>query len=69
MGGGQMSMQPVSQIDISAGKTVKLEPGGYHIMLMDLKAPLTKGQTFPITLTFSKAGEKTVTATVSDTAP
>ncbi len=69
MGSPTMSMHPVSKIEIPAGQTVMLKPGGYHVMLMDLAAPLAAGQTFDITLTFETAGEKTVTATVSDTAP
>ncbi len=41
---------------IPAGGTVKLEPGGYHLMFMQLTAPLVEGQSFPVTLTFEKAG-------------
>jgi copper(I)-binding protein len=61
-----MTMRPVAGIDVPAKGTVQLEPGGYHIMLIDLVAPLTKGQTFELTLTFQHAGAKTVTATVRD---
>ena len=42
-------------LPLSAGKTVDLKPGGYHVMLMDLKAPLAKGSTVPVTLTFKNA--------------
>lgn len=45
-----MKMGAVSGIDIPAGKTVELAPGGYHIMLMDLKRQLKEGETVPITL-------------------
>ena len=38
-------------LDLPAGKAVELKPGGYHVMLMDLKAPLTKDTTVPLTLT------------------
>ena len=62
--GGMMSMKPVKSIAVPATGTVKLKPGGYHIMLMNLKKPLVKGKTFPLTLTFAKAGKKTVTVTV-----
>lgn len=42
-------------IDLPAGKAVELKPGGYHVMLMDLKAPLAKDTTVPVTLTFQDA--------------
>jgi hypothetical protein len=42
-------------LDLPAGKAVELKPGGYHVMLMDLKAPLTKDSTVPVTLTFQDA--------------
>ena len=47
-------------LDLPAGKTVELKPGGFHIMLMDLKMPLSKDTTVPLTLTFQDtAGKKT----------
>jgi copper(I)-binding protein len=65
MGGEQMmTMQEVASVPVPAGGTVRFEPGGYHVMLMDLAAPLQAGQTFEVTLTFAEAGTKTVTATV-----
>jgi copper(I)-binding protein len=60
---GVMKMRPVISLPIAAGKPVTLAPGGYHIMLTGLKQALVAGATFPVTLTFAKAGE--VTATVS----
>ena len=66
MGDGAMTMQPVDSIELPAGEEVALEPGGYHIMLLDLVAPLEVGDTFEITLTFENAGEVTVTAEVRD---
>jgi copper(I)-binding protein len=42
-------------LDLPAGKAVELKPGGYHVMLMDLKAPLAKDTTVPVTLTFQDA--------------
>ncbi|WP_353139887.1 copper chaperone PCu(A)C [Limnohabitans sp.] len=42
-------------LDLPAGKAVELKPGGYHLMLMDLKAPLAKDTTVPVTLTFQDA--------------
>ncbi len=42
-------------LDLPAGKAVELKPGGYHVMLMDLKSPLAKDTTVPVTLTFQDA--------------
>jgi periplasmic copper chaperone A len=42
-------------LDLPAGKAVELKPGGYHVMLMDLKAPLAKDTSVPMTLTFQDA--------------
>ena len=61
---GVMKMLPVPALDLKAGATVAFEPGGYHIMLMNLKAPLKEGQTFPLALTFEKAGRIEVTVKV-----
>lgn len=61
-----MTMQPVSAIDVPAGETVVLEPGGYHVMLLELVEPLEEGQTFDLTLTFEQAGEITVPVEVRD---
>jgi copper(I)-binding protein len=48
-------------LELPAGKTVQLQPGGYHIMLMDLKQPLTLNAMVPMTLTFvDTKGQKTV---------
>lgn len=65
----EMTMRPVESIVLSAGETVMLMPGGFHIMLLDLAAPLEVGQTFDITLTFANAGSKVVTVEVRDEAP
>lgn len=67
--GGMMEMRPVDSIDIAAGESVTLAPGGYHIMLIGLAEPLELGASIEITLTFQVAGEITVTAEVRDTAP
>lgn len=69
MGGEMMEMREVDQIAIPAGATVSLEPGGLHIMLIDLAAPLEAGTTVEVTLTFEEAGDEVVTAEVRDTAP
>lgn len=55
MDGDIMKMRAVPVLDIPAGKTVELKPGGYHVMLMDLKAPLPKDSTVPLTLVFKDA--------------
>jgi len=60
MDGGVMRMRAIPQLPLPAGRTVNLKPGGYHVMLMDLKGPLKEGETVPITLTFvGKDGRKT----------
>lgn len=64
MGGGVMKMRQVDGIDVPAGQMVTLKPGGYHIMLTGLTQPLKEGQTFPLTLTFAKAGSQDVVVTV-----
>lgn len=61
---GMMGMHPVDRIDVPAGQSVKLQPGGYHIMLIGLTADLVAGSTIQLTLTFEKAGQITVTAEV-----
>jgi copper(I)-binding protein len=45
-----MKMRPIPRLDLPAGKPVALKPGGYHVMLMDLRQPLRKGESVPITL-------------------
>ena len=56
MDGDVMKMRAVpGGLDLPAGKTVELKPGGYHVMLMDLKAALPKDSTVPLTLTFKDA--------------
>ena len=62
MANGVMKMRPLDNgLEIPAGQTVKLAPDGYHIMLMDLKSQLKRGEKLPLTLTFEKAGKVTVT--------
>ena len=45
-----MKMRAIPSLDLPAGKAVELKPGGYHVMLMDLKEPLKKETTIPLTL-------------------
>lgn len=64
MAGMVMKMRPIEGVDIPAGQPVSLKPGGMHIMLIGLKKPLQAGQSFPLTLTFDKAGTRTVNVAV-----
>ena len=60
MDGAIMRMRPQDGLDVPAGGTAQLEPGGTHLMLVGLKAPLRAGQTIPLTLDFANAGRKQV---------
>jgi copper(I)-binding protein len=54
--GDIMRMQALKDgLDLPAGQTVELKPGGYHLMLLDLKSPLAKGSTVALTLVFVDA--------------
>jgi periplasmic copper chaperone A len=65
MNEGVMKMRPVEGgLAIDPGKTVKLAPGGLHLMMMDLKSPLKQGDKMPVTLEFEKAGKVAVTLDV-----
>jgi copper(I)-binding protein len=55
MEGDVMRMRAVPALDLPAGKTVQLKPGGYHVMLMELKQALPKGSVVPLTLTLRDA--------------
>jgi copper(I)-binding protein len=61
---GVMKMRPVPSIALEPGKPVTFKPGGYHVMLMGLKAALKVGDSFPLTLTFEHASPITVTVKV-----
>lgn len=50
MEGTTMKMRAVNSVDLPAGQVVELKPGGFHVMLMDLKAPLKAGDSVPLTL-------------------
>lgn len=62
---GVMKMRPAGIIDIPAGGRVRLAPGGLHIMLMGLRAPLKKGGTVRLTLLFERNGRGTITARIA----
>jgi copper(I)-binding protein len=59
-----MTMRPVGGIDLLAGETVELKPGGYHIMLIRLLRELKPGEIYPLTLVFEKASPLIVDAEV-----
>ena len=69
-GGGMMEMQPIAgqAIDVPAGATVELKPGGMHVMCMMKKAEFKVGDKYSITLVFEKAGEMKLDAEIKDKA-
>jgi copper(I)-binding protein len=65
MDNGVMKMRPLDKgLVIEPGKTVKLAPGGYHLMLQDLKGAFKEGEKVPVTLEFEKAGKVAVSLDV-----
>ncbi len=66
---GVMKMRPVPAIVVKPKGETALKPGGYHIMLIDLKAPLKEGETVPLTLGFADGSSKKIEAKVSKALP
>lgn len=66
---GVMRMGAVAEIELPAGETVELQPGGLHAMCIDLAEPLTPGRSVPLTLVFAGAGERAVEAEIRERAP
>jgi len=65
MNNGVMTMRPLDKgLTIEPGKIVKLAPGGYHLMMFDLKSQLKQGDKVPVTLEFEKAGKVTLSLDV-----
>jgi len=62
--GGIMKMRDLPALDLTPGEPATLKPGGIHIMLMGLNRPLAAGESFPLTLSFEKAGKREVTVAV-----
>jgi copper(I)-binding protein len=65
-------MRQIEAIDVPAGGSVSLQPGGLHVILINLKQPLKQGEAFPLTLTFAKGGTLTIEVPVkspAETAP
>lgn len=73
MEGDIMKMRAIPALELPAGKAVELKPGGYHVMLMDLKQPLLKDTKVPVTLMFKDAkgvqSKLELTLPVSNVAP
>jgi periplasmic copper chaperone A len=69
MAPGMVMREVAGGIDIAADETVVLEPGGYHVMLLDLAAPLEVGDEFDLTLQFADNDDVTITVPVEETAP
>jgi copper(I)-binding protein len=66
---GMHRMRPRAEIPLPAGATVKLEPGGLHLMLVGLKGPLAAGTRVPLTLEFREAGAVTIELSVGTEPP
>lgn len=64
MEGGVARMQPVQRVEVPAGGRVEFKPGGYHIMLLDVKREIKAGDRVRLTLRFETSGELPVEADV-----
>jgi copper(I)-binding protein len=62
---GSVQMRAVASVDVAPGATVKISPGGLHVMLLGLNRPLVAGTTFPASLHFRDAGVLTVQVMVA----
>jgi hypothetical protein len=69
VGGDVVTMTPVERVELEPGATVQFRPGGNHIMLVDLAAPLELGATFTATLRFSSGRSLEAVVRVSDNPP
>lgn len=61
---GVMRMRPAGTLSIPAGDTLVLEPGGLHLMLMELLEPLEQGGSFPLTVRFDGGAPRTMTVSI-----
>ena len=61
---GMMGMHPIDHLDIHAGETVELKPGGFHLMVMGLTRELAVGGTIQLELVFENAGKVVVNAEI-----
>jgi copper(I)-binding protein len=64
--GGMMGMHAIPRLEVAAGESVALAPGGFHLMLIGLTGPLKVGDTIDLTLRFERAGPITVQAAVRE---
>lgn len=62
---GVSHMREMHAVEVAPGARVTFSPGGMHIMVVGLKQPLKEGQTFPLSLTFEKAGKVDVTVSIA----
>jgi len=62
-----MKMRQIPGLDLAAGRTTELKPGGYHVMLMELKEPMKADATVPLTLVFEDAAKKRFTQDIKAT--
>lgn len=69
MDGAVMRMRPLDRLEIPAGGTVRLGPGGNHLMFFGVSEPFAQGQNIPVRLVFEHAGTVEVTLPVRRTAP
>ncbi|MFP5467352.1 MAG: copper chaperone PCu(A)C [Gammaproteobacteria bacterium] len=60
-----MRMRQIPGLELAAGRTTELKPGGYHVMLMDLKQPLKGGDSVPLTLVFEDAAKQRFTQEIN----
>lgn len=68
MDNGVMKMRAVEALDLAAGQAVELKPGGYHVMLMELKSPIKDGDSVPLSLVFEGADKKRETVEIKASA-
>lgn len=68
MAGGMMHMKPVGEIDLAAHKSIAFKPGGYHLMLIGPKKPLSRGEQVELTLMFDEGLKVDLKAEVKDDA-
>ncbi|MFP5486746.1 MAG: copper chaperone PCu(A)C [Acidimicrobiia bacterium] len=72
IGDGEMAMvmqELESGLPLPAGETVTLQPGGYHVMLLDIAEPFEVGDEIELTLDFAEADDLTLTVEVAESAP
>lgn len=69
MEGGVARMRAIEAVEVSPGQPVVFQPGGLHVMLFDLRAPLRDGESLSLTLTFARAGVVTLNVPIRRNAP